>query len=360
MSGVYRTVEVGNERMKNNMKVSEELLKELARLSETERTVLSTYLDLGKGWDPVRHFIEKESARLLPVLNTEEKDYLKTSLSFLSDYLNEKKAKRFQGPGIAFFADLGADFTRGIELTVPPEPLLAVDDEAIIHPLAFQLDEFEPIGVIMIDASGARILIAAGQTIEDIDSIRKKIHHLSKVGGWSQMRYQRRRDKQIKHFSKDIIDKAIEIFKEAGIKRIVIAGRNRMITALEQEFPRAWQDKIIAGVRWDLDISDNEFLQKIRPMFEQTEREQEKNLLLKLVAELRRGGLAIAGVKQTLKALKIGQVHTLLISKGLDFKTSEELTSYAEATGAYVEFVPEENKTLTKLGGAGALLRWKM
>ncbi len=38
------------------MKVSEELLKELARLSETERTVLSTYLDLGKGWDPVRHF----------------------------------------------------------------------------------------------------------------------------------------------------------------------------------------------------------------------------------------------------------------------------------------------------------------
>ncbi len=341
------------------MELSRKLLKELAQLSQTDRTVLSAYLDLQKGWGEIKNFINKESKRLSQLLTREEKDYFETSLSFLFDYINEQKAKGFHGPGIAFFADLGAEFTRGVELTVAPEPLLAVDDEAIIHPLALQLDEYEPIGVIMVDAACTRISIAAGQTIEDMDSFCKKIHHLSKVGGWSQMRYQRRRAKQIKHFVKDVIDKAADVFDEADVRRIVIAGRNRMITALKQQFPKAWRDKIIATVPWDLDAADKGFLSKIRPILEETERKQEKNLLAQLVAELRRGGLAVSGIAQTRKALKMGQVDTLVISKAVDFKTSEELTSLAEATAAYVEFVPKDNKVLEQIGGIGALLRYR-
>ena len=342
------------------MEISEELLRELAQLSQTERTVLSAYLDLKEGWDAVKNFINKESSRILLLLNKQEKDYFETSLSFLSDYLSEKKAVNFSGPGVAFFADLGADFTRGVELTVAPEPLLAVDDEAIIHPLALQIDEYEAIGVIMIDAHCTRILITAGQVMEDMDSFCKKIHHLSKVGGWSQMRYQRRRQKQVKHFAKDVIERAVAIFHEARIKRIVIAGRDRMISSLEREFPKAWQDKIIATVRWDLDAGDNEFLRKIRPILEETERNQEKKLLQRLVAELKRGGLAIAGVAEALNALKMGQVDILVISKAVDFKISEELTSLAKTTAAYVEFVPEGDETMAKLGGVGVLLRYKI
>lgn len=344
--------------MRDSVKVSKKLLKELARLVQTERTVLSAYVDITRGWDAVKRYIDKESARIAPLLNVQEKDYFLTSLSFLFDYLNEKKAKGFSGPGIAFFADLGADFTRGVELTVAPKPLLAVDDEAIIHPLALQLDEYEPIGIVMIDAHCTRILITSGRSMEDMDSFCKKIHHLSKVGGWSQMRYQRRRAKQIKHFAKDVIERANKIFNEAGINRMVIAGRDRMVTALEQEFPKAWQNKVIATVRWDLDAPDREFLQKIRPMLEQAERDQEKYLLEKLVAELRRGGLAVAGLEQTLNALQMGQVDTLFIDQGMNFKTSEKLTSLAEASAAFVEFIPAQHETMKTLGGVGALLRY--
>ncbi len=177
------------------MKVSEKLLRQLAKLSETDRSVLSVYLDVRRGWDAARYFVNRESERLLPMLNKREKDSFEASLSFLFDYMNEKKAENFRGPGVAFFADLGADFARGVELMAVSEPLLAVDDEAIIHPLAFQLDEFEPVGVIMVDTHCTRILVVAGRIIEDMESFCKNIHHLSKVGGWSQMRYQRRREK---------------------------------------------------------------------------------------------------------------------------------------------------------------------
>ena len=342
------------------MRVSEKVLKELAQLAETERTVLSVYLDIRKDSKIIERFIKRESAKLSLLLNRNEKDHFETSLSFMQDYLKEKLAKTSPEPGIAFFADIGADFTKGIELNAPPEPLVAIDDEAIIYPLALQLDEYEAVGVIMIDASCMRVLIAAGEVIETKDSLRGKIHHLSKVGGWSQMRYQRRRAKEVMHFSRDIIEKAAAVFDATGVKRIVVAGRDRMVSALEQEFPASWQKKIIATIRWDLDQPDTDFLKKVRPFLEKAEREQERNLLDLFIRELRRGGLAAAGKEPTLKALKMGQVDTLLISQGLDPGLTEELTSLAESTGAYVEFFPKADQTLRKIDGIAALLRFKI
>lgn len=342
------------------MRVSEDVLRKLARLAETERSILSAYLDITSGWAAIKAFVEREAEKLRPLLDKDEKGHFDTSLSFMWDYLNERKAGDVLDPGVAFFADLGTDYARGIELYASPEPLLAVDQEAIIYPLALQLDEYEPIGVIMVDASCTRILIAAGQVIESKDSLCERIHHLSKVGGWSQMRYQRRRAKEVKHFSKEILEEARDVFDPAGVRRIVLAGRDRMITALEQELPGEWKERIIATIRWDLDSPNNDFLKKVRPYLERAEREQETELLSLLVGELRRGGLATAGVEPTERALKMGQVDTVVLSAGLNADTAESLLHHAEVTGAHAEFVPQGNEALDGLGGVGALLRYKL
>jgi peptide chain release factor subunit 1 len=342
------------------MKLSRDIIRELAQLAETERTVLSVYLDMRKDKHEIKRFIERTSTRLRHLLNNNEKDHFETSLSFLEDFLKQRALDHRSEPGCAFFADIGADYTCGIDLNTAPEPLIAIDDEAIIHPLAFQLDEYEPIGIIMVDASCMRVLIAAGDTIENKDSLRAKIHHLSKVGGWSQMRYQRRRAKAVMHFSREIITKATSVFNDAGVNRIVIAGRDRMITALEKELPAAWQDKIIATIRWDLDKTDTDFLNKVKPLLEKAEREQEKDLLNILMRELRRDGLAKAGKEPVLKALKMGQVDTLFISAALSPELAEELTSRAQASNAYVEFIPASNQALMPFDNIAALLRFKI
>jgi peptide subunit release factor 1 (eRF1) len=172
------------------------------------------------------------------------------------------------------------------------------------------------------------------------------------------MRYQRRRLKQIKHFAKDVVEKAEEIFGAASVRRILIAGRDRMVTALENELGQKWKDKVVTKMRWDLDAADKDFLKKIRPVLEEAERDEEKHLLDKLITEVRRGGLGIAGIAATRSALKRAQVDILIISKSLRFEVTEELVSLAKSTGAGVEFVPD-NRTLEDLGGAGALLRYK-
>jgi peptide subunit release factor 1 (eRF1) len=342
------------------MQLTEQVLRDVARFSESDRTVLSAYLNLREGWDEAERFVNTESDKLLPILSPEEKDPFETSVSFLFDYLKSKKDQRFSGPGLAFFADLGADATRGIELVMPPEPLLAVDEQAVLQPLAVQLDEYEPVGVIMIDAHCTKILVTAGQVLETLNEFCEKVHQVSKPGGWSQMRYQRRHDEQMRHFAKDVVEAAHMVFDAAGAHRIFIAGRDRMITALEAEFPKAWRDRVVGKVRWDLDAPGDEFVEKIRPILEEAEREQEGNLLKRLVAEIRRHGLGVAGEEGTRRALTMGQADTLILSDTLDRETSEELIRLAETTGAHVEFVPGENEELTALGNVGALLRFKI
>ena len=56
------------------MKLTQDVLRELARLAQTDRTVLSAYLTLADGWDAAADFIAKETARLTPFLDAEERD----------------------------------------------------------------------------------------------------------------------------------------------------------------------------------------------------------------------------------------------------------------------------------------------
>ena len=348
------------------MKLIQDVLHELARLARTDRTVLSAYLTLADGWHAATDFIAKEAARLTPFLDAGERDYFEGSLSFLADYVDGKKAKGYAGPGLAFFADLGADFVRGVELVAPPRPLLAVDDEAVIAPLALQLDEYQPVGVITVDAAGAKIYIAAGRVAAEEDALRGNIRHLSKAGGWSQMRYQRHRDKEVKDFAGEVAARAEEIFAAEGASRILLAGRDRMVAAVEEELSPAWRDRVVGTVRWDLDARDDELLAKIRPVLEEAERDEEAKLLERFAGEFRRGGLAVAGAEAAERALQMGAADTVLIGKAFYQaapgapEVVEKLASLAEVTGAHVSFVPEEGGALARGGHVGALLRFRI
>lgn len=342
------------------MRISEEVLHALAGLSETDRSVLSVYLRTYGDWDLVDRFIEYESKKLVPFLTGNEKEYLDISLSLLNDFLIQKKSKGYNRPGLAFFADIGADFCEGLELSIPPEQLLAVSNEAIIAPLAFELDEYEPVGVILADASKARILIVAGQVMEDMNSLKAKIHHLSKVGGWSQMRYQRRRMKQVKHYAKQVVSDAVKVFEIDKVNRIFMAGNDRILTAIANELPKSIKNRVIGKIPWDLDAGDDEFIKRVAPIYEKVERESERKLLSIFVGELKRQGLASFGIENVRKALMFGQVDTLILDKSLDPAIQEELVNLAKDISSYVEFIETGSEIMSKIEGVGAMLRYKI
>jgi peptide chain release factor subunit 1 len=340
------------------MKLDSTVIRRLAELSQNERSILSVYLDLGEGWKAAESFAADRAKRLRGALDADEEEHLDVALELLREELAKLEAEGLDAPGLAMFISLEEGLQLSVELPAAPQPQLAIDREAMVFPLALQHDEYETVGLILVDASGARIMIAAGEVSEELDSLRARIRHLSKVGGWSQMRYQRRRQKQVEAVAKEVAEAARSAFAEHGIDRVIVAGRQRMMTALEKALPRSLADKVIGRIAWDLDAEDDALLEELRPLFEEAERQQEEELLDRLRGELRRGGLAVVGADATRKALEWGAVDVLLIGPECEGEVQEGSLKKASTTGADIEFVPAGDELLARHEGVGALLRF--
>jgi peptide chain release factor subunit 1 len=340
------------------MELSKKIIRKLADLEQESRGILSVYLDLSGRWEAAESFLSSSASRLERTLEGEEAEYLEVAMDLIGEEIGRLKGRAMSAPGLAMFVSPDHGVLRSVELPSPPANLLTLDREAAIFQLALQLDEFEPVGVIVVDASGARVLVAAGEVSQDLGSYRANIHHLCKVGGWSQMRYQRRRDKQVKAAAIEVVKMAQQVFEEQGVARVFIAGRERMMTAVEDEMPQAFRDRVVGRLAWDLKAGDDRLIEEARPIFEEAERAQEGELLERFRGEIKRGGLAAAGPDEVRTALEWGAVDVLLLGPECGAEEREELASMATTTSAHVEIVPQGGPLLSKHGGAGAILRF--
>jgi len=73
------------------------------------------------------------------------------------------------------------------------------------------------------------------------------------------------------------------------------------------------------------------------------------------------GGLAVAGLEATMRALEIREVEELLIAARADRVTgpADELVARAQQNAARIRFI-EDDTLLADVGGVGALLRFKI
>jgi peptide subunit release factor 1 (eRF1) len=73
------------------------------------------------------------------------------------------------------------------------------------------------------------------------------------------------------------------------------------------------------------------------------------------------GGLAVAGIEPTLRALEMRQVEELLIAARPDRVAGpvDELVAKAQQNSARIRFIEDET-LLADVGGVGALLRFKI
>jgi Peptide chain release factor 1 (eRF1) len=136
----------------------------------------------------------------------------------------------------------------------------------------------------------------------------------------------------------------------------------------------------------EFDDAEGKLVSDVVNIVSEDEKKMSDKNVSKLNDEILRDGLAVYGLKETIDAVRNGQVELLLISKGLKVKgwicercqaveqgvktkcpycgskTSEvdimeEIIEFAKRTDTKIEFV-EDNPVLDELGGVGGLLRF--
>jgi peptide chain release factor subunit 1 len=373
--------------------VSKQDLERIIAHDSGGREVLSLFLDMSVNSDNKRThrvFLNQRRAQF-DELDSDRTNQSRTGLAEafqrVESWLDTEYAQ--ENRGIVIYTELGGDWFEAFQFPVTVPNRMIVSDRPSVGPLAQVLESYDHHGVVLLDRERVRILsVYLGTLLEEIE-----IHgepyptpHDVQAGGYSQMRFQRRKLEEMRHFFKEFAKEVEDFVRRYQPRDLIVLGTDENVARFREFLSENVTGKIIyTGPMW-VDESTSEILSRIEPHLE-AERDRESRELIQVVRErVRQDYLATAGFQSTLVALQEGKVDTLLIEEnqqregarctqcgfvfgrevercpydgspanpGVD--VVEEAIRLAEAQGADIEFVPAGE--VQDLAGVAALLRF--
>jgi hypothetical protein len=193
-------------------------------------------------------------------------------------------------------------------------------DDPYVAPLMLVLDEYEPYGVVLVDAEKLRFLVTSlGRIEETLDETNR----LS-TAGWREVTsspstanpgggtltdsFVNRVDVHIRRFYKEAGETVRRVAFGEGIWRLILAGTHSRVAEFRRALPHELQDRVVAEAQVPTNASEGEILKRLENVRERIEHEHEAELL----AQARERG--VRGLKETLSALQDeNRIYHLLV-----------------------------------------------
>jgi len=288
------------------------------------------------------------------------------------------------------FACAGAgDFFEAIQLDAPIENnRLYVYDQPHLYPLARLMDQYPRYAVLVANTNSARVFVFGRGAKLDSEEVKNRKTNRTKVGGWSQMRYQRHLANYHLHHAKEVVEVLERVVRDERAEHVILAGDDVIIPLLREQMPAPLGEKVIDVMSLDINAPEHEIFESSMESLREHDSQTDAEKVSHLLNEYRGNGLAVVGVADTLAALSNGQADDLLISAApgeLQYDeekvravvaaysagdgepavdpseprlVADELVKRAQASAASVTFI-EDASLLADVGGVGATLRYR-
>jgi peptide chain release factor subunit 1 len=371
-----------------------DLLELLSAFEPFGMPVISLYLNAQpdeRGRDNFDVFVKNELRERAKTFQPKspERESFEKDIERINSYLENEV--RPSANGIAIFACSAAgDFFEAIQLDAPIENnRLYVYNQPHLYPLARLSDQYPRYAVLVTNTNSARVFVFGRGAKLDSEEVKNVKTNRTKVGGWSQMRYQRHLANYHLHHAKEVIEVLDRVVQEDRAEHVIIAGDDTIIPLLREQMPQRLADKVIDVLSLDINTPEQEIfattMESLREHDAQTDAEKVK----KVLDDYRGGGLAVVGVAETLAALLNGQVDDLLINatpgemkfdenkvkkllaaysagseaEAIDVSdprlVADEMVKRAQESSASITFI-EDAGLLADVGGVGATLRYRI
>jgi peptide chain release factor subunit 1 len=354
-------------------------LDRLAALEPTGLPFVSLYLNTQpdqRGRDNFRVFLKRElngRARTYAA-QTPARRSLERDIERIQAYLEAELQPAANG--VAVFACAGAgEFFDALQLAAPiDEHLLVISDRPHLYPLARLDARYPRAAAVVADTNAARILVFASAALEERRALQNVKTRRHDMGGWSQARYQRHVEHFHLHHAKEVVQALDRIVRAEGIEHVILFGDAVIVPLLTEQMPPALKAKVIGVERLGIDAPEKAILEHTLDALRRHDAQTDREKVAALVEAYRGGGLAVAGLEATRRALERGQVEELVLSAspaGLRPDTgdgwepidaaraADELIARARQTGARITFV-EDPALVAPIGGVGAFLRYRL
>lgn len=315
-------------------------------------------------------------------------------LGTLEGQLDEFLDPAQSGRGRALFAPLDSEDVHTVFLQMPLPDAVVLSDRPHVRPLVAALDEGRPVGVVLADRSGARVLEWAFGAVEEVATFDffeymqgKRLEGPAQVNpalgqqsSTQSDRYDERRDEHVVRFLGGEVSEGVRRrIADRNWQRMVVAGQAPFATPLVDAFPDGV--RVVRTEHEFMRSSTAQIAEAIGPLLSEEHRQREQELAEQVVETALGRGHATVGVEDILGVLQEGRVRHLVFDEDLhvsgyrsadwvvrhsaDGEAEEEpdlverMVERALDTGAEVSPVSgPAAEVLSPHEGVGALLRW--
>jgi peptide chain release factor subunit 1 len=289
-------------------------LKKLAEMPTAERAFLSVYLAGPHSVDE----LEKKFERIRRLLRTggtekDEKEYFDDNVRLVTEYLDRCPLKT---GALCIFSCQVFDVFRTISLSEHVEDLIRIDSSPFIRPLAELSEGHATAAVVVADNNKARIFVVSMAETGSEEVIKGNVKNHVKVGGWSQQRYERRRDNELHKYALEIVEALAKIGSSEEINHILMVGSKETLRAIHENMPHELRDKVVEKAI-DLSKGDSSVNKDIMDLFQEEELTTGLEHWEKIRTEYLRGGLAVIGPEDVLSMAKAQRIEHTVVDRTL-------------------------------------------
>jgi peptide chain release factor subunit 1 len=378
----------------------EQIIDRLAGFEPVELPFISLYLNAQvneNGRQDFERFLRKEFSERARTYkaHTPERESFDRDVERIEAYLRDEL--RPETNGVAIFACAGAeDFFEAVQTAAPIENhRLYIYNQPHLYPLARLMDQYPRYAVLVADTNRARLFVFGRGKALQRDEVQNVKTRGAKVGGWSQMRYQRHLEQYHLQHAKEVAEQLERVVREDNIQHVILAGDAVIMPQLKEQFPKAVAERVVDVLSLDINTPEHEILAETMEAMQGHDAQTDVEKVKRLFDEYRGSGLAVVGSTDTLEALAMGQVEELLISArhqdvegdredvailsdaevaepvvaGQDGAianieadsviVADDLVTRARQTSARITFI-EDASLLEEVGGCGAFLRYRI
>jgi peptide chain release factor subunit 1 len=294
----------------------------------------------------------------------------------------EGKAK-----GLAIFSSAKAGLWQVYPLPVAMPDRTVINHSPYVLPMLKIVDESRRFCVVVSDTEKPRLFtVYLGEIVERTD-IFDVVPGWHKKGGWSQARFQRHIEDLVNRHLKHVADTVFEFHKSEGFGHLIVGGSQDVRTRLHQILHSYLQKIEVGHINVDVTSSTDEILKAARKIESEIEDARSEEMVKLLQGAKGRPQVVVTGMESTVKALKEGRVHTLVLVDNSRIEgclcgdcgdvdilaaaqcdncktklsrvedVSEQLAILAVERDAEVKYV-KPGSGLESQGSVGAILRW--
>ena len=268
--------------------------------------VLSVYLDV----PPERHVKDTLRAAFLDLIRSLPDEAARREAAHAVPLIYNPR-----GRGLAIFSCAARSFLQVHHLSVPIADSVAFERKPDIGPLIAVLDDYDRYAVALVDKARARLFTIHLGAVEEQQQMYEDIPQKHDQGGMSQNRLQRQHEEHVHWHLKDVVERLERLARERHIDRLVLAGPVEAVSELRSMLPRALADRLVDVANLEFHSASDDVLAKTLEIEQRAERELEARVVDQL-AEAEAHERGTRGVADTLRALSVGSVMTLVVAGG--------------------------------------------